>query len=370
MSGTATHPLARTEAAIPASGRGRGADPAPGRRRWAVLLVVAGLSVGAAAVYSVYARDLQTTRSRLVAGSRVVQTSHGPVEYASLGEGPPVLVLHGAAGGYDHGLFIARAYGGEGLRWISPSRFGYLRSPLPTDASTAAQADALAELLDALGVDRIAILGMSGGVPPALQFALRHPGRTSALALLSSAPYAPLTAAEQQLPVPIWVYQALFSSDFPYWLLQRVAPTSLDAVFDVTPALRAALTADEAAAVDGLVAAFQPVTGRVAGLNNEGAAVDPRARYPLAEIGVPTLVVHARDDGINPFRFGEYTAQHIPGARFVPLESGGHLLLGHWPEIRLTTSAFLRRHGGAAGTGAASAAPDDAARPPHPAKED
>jgi pimeloyl-ACP methyl ester carboxylesterase len=294
-----------------------------------------------------YARDLQTTRSRLLSGSQVVQTAYGPLEYASLGEGPPVLVLHGAGGGYDQGLLLAQAYGGEGFRWISPSRFGYLRSPLPEDASTAAQADAFAELLDALAIDRVAILAMSGGVPPALQFALRYPERTSALALLSSAPYTPLTAAEQQLPVPLWVYQALFSSDFPYWLLQQAVPSHLGVMFDVKPELRAALTLEERSVVAKIVAAFQPVTWRVAGLDNEGAAIDPRTRYPLAAIGAPTLVVHARDDGVNPFRFGEYTAQNIAGAHFVALESGGHLLLGHWAGIRRTTNAFLQRHGSA-----------------------
>jgi pimeloyl-ACP methyl ester carboxylesterase len=339
MHGTATHPLAAA-----ARDWSVGLGPVRLRRgRRIALSILAGLVALAAAVYALYARDLAATRSRLAAGSQLVQTSHGPVEYATIGEGPPVLVLHGAGGGYDHGLFVARVYGGEGFRYISASRFGYLRSPLPADASTAAQADALAELLDALDVDRVAVLGMSGGVPPALQFALRHPERTSALALLSSAPYTPLTAGEQTLPVPIWVYRALFSSDFPYWLLQRIASASLDAMFDVTPALRAALTPQEAAAVDRLVAEFQPVTGRTGGLNNEGAAIEPRARYPLAEVRTPTLVVHARDDGINPFRFGEYTAQHVPGARFVALESGGHLLLGHWAEVRSTTNAFLRR---------------------------
>jgi hypothetical protein len=57
--------------------------------------------------------------------------------------------------------------------------------------------------------------------------------------LVSSSPYTPLTAAEQKLPVPIWVYQALFSSDFPYWVLQKVARSSLEPMFDITPVLRA-----------------------------------------------------------------------------------------------------------------------------------
>ncbi|MGB8981269.1 MAG: alpha/beta hydrolase, partial [Anaerolineales bacterium] len=66
--------------------------------------------------------------------------------------------------------------------------------------------------------------------------------------------------------------------------------------------------------------------------------------YDLERITAPTLVVHAKNDGINPFAFGEYTAQHIEGAEFMPLESGGHLLLGHIQEVRNRVDSFLRMY--------------------------
>ena len=213
--------------------------------RW----VRTGLAIGGVAAlgatYALYRQDMRAITERMSAESRVVQTRHGPVEFAAVGTGLPMLVAHGAGGGYDQGLSIARAFSGEGFRWIAPSRFGYLRTPLPIEASTVAQADAFAALLDELGVDRVAILAMSGGVPPALQFALRYPARISALVLLSSAPYTPLTAAQQQLPIPSWLYEAIFSSDFPYWALTKVARSSLETIFDVKPAVLAKLTPAE-----------------------------------------------------------------------------------------------------------------------------
>lgn len=335
---------------------GKGAGRRSRVRQWLFLGIVGVLAVGAGATYLAYARDLQATRDRLAAGSQIVETRHGPVEYTTWGEGPPVLVVHGAGGGYDQGISIARAFGGEGFRWISPSRFGYLRTPLPADASTAAQADAFADLLDSLEVERVAIVAMSGGVPPSLQFAERYPDRTAALVLLSSAPYTPLTAAEQELPVPIWVYQALFSSDFPYWVLQNVAPSSLEPMFDITPTLRAASPPEEQPFIAGQVDAFQPVTDRIDGVQNEGTAIDPNAHYALEAITTPTLVIHAEDDHINPFSFGEYTAQHIPNAQFMSLETGGHLLLGHHAEVRARVNAFLRQHA----TGASPDGPESA----------
>lgn len=314
------------------------------KRRSVAIAILVGVIIASGGTFLAYAREMQTIRARLSAGSRLIQTRYGPIEHATWGNGPAVLVVHGAGGGYDQGRLMVRAFGSEGFRWVVPSRFGYLRTPIPADGSTAAQADAFADLLDALGIERVAIVAMSGGVPPSLQFAQRYPKRTTALVLVSSAPYTPLTAAEQKLPLPIWLYQALFSSDFPYWLLQKVARRSLEPIFDVTAALRTSLTPEEQAFVDDIVDAFQPVTERAAGLRNEGAAISPDARYMLEKIKTPTLVVHSRDDHINPFAFGEYTAQRIRGAQFMPLMTGGHLLLGHHREVRARVNAFLRQY--------------------------
>ena len=93
----------------------------------------------------------------------------------------------------------------------------------------------------------------------------------------------------------------------------------------------------------GIVDAFQPVTRRTDGLRNEAAAIDPNMHYVLDKIDVPTLVIHSRDDGMNPFAIGEFTATHIRDARFIPLASGGHLLLGHQSEVREQVRAFLRQ---------------------------
>ena len=118
------------------------------------------------AVYFAYARDMRIISDRIATESAVIQTPHGPIEYATFGDGPAVLVVHGAGGGYDQGVLVAKAFGGDGFRWIIPSRFGYLRTPLPADASTPAQADAFADLLDALAIQRVSIMG-SGPVCPA-----------------------------------------------------------------------------------------------------------------------------------------------------------------------------------------------------------
>jgi pimeloyl-ACP methyl ester carboxylesterase len=93
------------------------------------LLIVAAL-LGLAA-YGAYQRDMTRLRAELATDSSLIDTRHGLIEVGNSGEGTPVLLLHGAGGGYDQALLLARMFGPTGHRWIAVSRFGYLRSDLP-----------------------------------------------------------------------------------------------------------------------------------------------------------------------------------------------------------------------------------------------
>src|SRR4029078_10907025 len=109
--------------------------------------------------YLAFQRDLRASRERLRDKSRVVETRCGPIEYAEVGEGLPVLVVHGAGGGFDQGMEFGQPLVERGFKVIAMSRFGYLQTPMPTDASPAAQADAHLALMDALGIGRAAVFG-------------------------------------------------------------------------------------------------------------------------------------------------------------------------------------------------------------------
>jgi pimeloyl-ACP methyl ester carboxylesterase len=50
--------------------------------------------------------------------------------------------------------------------------------------------------------------------------------------------------------------------------------------------------------------------------------------YRLEAIRVPTLIVHTKDDQLASHEASKRAAERIPGARFISLESGGHLMLG------------------------------------------
>jgi pimeloyl-ACP methyl ester carboxylesterase len=63
--------------------------------------------------------------------------------------------------------------------------------------------------------------------------------------------------------------------------------------------------------------------------------------YNLGAINVPTLIVHTKDDQIASHEASKRAAERIPGARFVSLESGGHLMLGQTETIRKELADFF-----------------------------
>ena len=103
--------------------------------RYAVILaivLVVGLIVLVALNYTSFCEDVRLNRERLLIGSDVVSTEQfGDIEYAVQGEGLPVLLVHGAGGGYDQVRLIGENYVVDGHRVIAPSRFGYVRSSIP-----------------------------------------------------------------------------------------------------------------------------------------------------------------------------------------------------------------------------------------------
>jgi len=316
------------------------------KRRWRIgFAIFGGLVVLAASVSILGNRAADKRRSELAAERSLAETRHGLIEYVSWGVGPAVLVIHGAGGGFDQGRLLAEAMAGDTHRFIAVSRFGYLGSVMPSDPSTAAQAEAMLDLLDRLGIDRASILAMSGGVPPALKFAELFPDRTDRLVLLSSAPFNPFSPESEERPIPTWAYSTLLGNDAIYWALTKAAPGQLRSAFDAPPELLEDLPPEEVAFVDRLVDGFLPASDRLAGVVNEGAAVDPDATYKLEAIRAPTLVVHNRDDRLNPFAIAEEIAQRIPGARLVAFDQGGHLLLGHHGELGVEIDQFLEAEG-------------------------
>ncbi len=128
--------------------------------RWSVLLLL--LLAFLFVLYFPYRRDIGNAYDHLEALERqMVETNCGFIEVAIQGEGEPVLVIHGIAGGFDQGLGMSQSSLGVGYKVIAPSRFGYLGTSMPANATPASQADAYVCLLDALHLEKVAVMANS-----------------------------------------------------------------------------------------------------------------------------------------------------------------------------------------------------------------
>ena len=78
---------------------------------------------------------MRAARDRLLSCSKILKTDYGDIEFAVRGKGQPILLLHGAGGGFDLGLRFGKVSLGDGYKFISVSRYGFLRSPIPEKAT-------------------------------------------------------------------------------------------------------------------------------------------------------------------------------------------------------------------------------------------
>ncbi len=310
------------------------------------LFILSGiLGLGALAVALRYRRDIRAAHKRIEdLGSQVALTDCGPVEYLRRGQGYPVLVVHGAMGGFDQGLIPARNLGLPNLQIISVSRFGHLRSPVPPGANLDLQADAFASLLDALAIRQAAVLAVSAGATSAIRLAARHPERVSALILLG--PDAP-GKTSMALP-PRWVFDTLMRSDFLYWALLTLFGKEMQTAFGLVPK-GYVLTPESAALVNHVQAINLPTSRRMDGWMFETytcaeeffTSVTPVSPYPLRRIQTPTLVINAADDTLSIPDNVRRLADQLPNARRFMVPDGGHLFLGHAEEVRAAIAGFL-----------------------------
>lgn len=308
------------------------------------LLVIAGLALGAVAAWGAwdaYERDTETARARLAGRSQTFQGSHGRIEYAVIGEGEPVLSVHGASGGFDQALDMTGELIHRGYQVIAPSRFGYLGSDAPTRHSPEVQADAYAELLDHLGVKTAAVVGISAGAWSSIQFAARHADKCRALALLVPADH--LREGERIRGGPL--VEAVFNSDFVAWAVLKataIAPGLLSGPMLATDAelIRQASSA-ERARVRQVLDHLLPIAPRRPGMRFDIATAADRRPYPIRSIRCPVLAISAEDDGFGTAARARAIARAARAGKALIFPTGGHALVGRHDEALDAVSAFL-----------------------------
>jgi 2-hydroxy-6-oxonona-2,4-dienedioate hydrolase len=307
-----------------------------------------GISLVVLVIWWCFQIDVAAARARVSQGSVLIETACGAIEYQEAGTGVPLLSVHGSGGGFDQGMAFAAPLATQGIRVIAMSRFGYLRTPMPLDSSAEAQADSHMCLLDALGIQQAAVMGGSAGAPSALQMAIRHPDRVSALILLVPLAYKPATHNNSAPPLAPWVENTMMrviGSDFLFWAATRIARNQVIRVVLATPPeLLANASASEQARINLMLDTILPVSARAAGLRSDSSVGKNLTAAALNKVVAPTLIISSRDDGYGTYASAEYTASQITQVKFIGFETGGHTWVGHNDEVMTAILELLTKN--------------------------
>jgi pimeloyl-ACP methyl ester carboxylesterase len=305
----------------------------------------AALLLLAAPVAYLYFREISAAIRSSESGSRLIETKSGLIEYGESGEGLPLLSIHGTGGGFDHGLMQARMFGiaNNGYRVISPSRYGYLNTPMPDgETTTEIEGDAHADLLDALGIDEpVVAMGVSAGALSAMQLSIRHSERVKALLLIVPAGwvYGPADEDVQDIGENKFILNKVLSSDFLFWSFLKLARGQMLSFVGVSPELHGSLTDVDRRIIDDVVDGMLPVSRRFRGIMKDDGNQHALQPFPIEQIKVPTLIIDARD--VGTFTNSTHLAENIDGASLLSFDNGGHLLLGHNAEVQAAVQEFL-----------------------------
>jgi serine/threonine protein kinase/esterase/lipase len=192
----------------------------------------------------------------------------------------------------------------------------------------------LEAVVDASGVDRFALLGISQGGAVAISYALRHPERVSHLILVGAFSRGLMArgteeqmAARRALQTLVRLDWGRNNPDFKAMFTRFYIPhgSTLEQQQWFNDLQHISATPENAARLMTLVDEIN-------------------VRHLLAEVSVPTIIFHGNQDKVIPAEEGRIMAAEIPSARFVPLNTANHILLAQepaWPVFLDELGTFL-----------------------------
>ncbi len=274
---------------------------------------------------------------RINSDSRLLETNYGVMEYAISGQGNPVLLIHGAGGGFDQGLWLGRICLDGEYQLIAPSKFGYLNSAKPEEYSAKLQAEQYQILLDDLGIEKVSIIAVSAGGPSAMQFANDYPERVGKLVLLSAVSMPP--NPNDKAPFYINIIQTIQKSDFAYWFFTKAFKSQILSLIGIPSDDYKTFTPEQKDLANELLDVMHPMSLRHAGTIIDGLIIRD---FEIPEnIHIPTLVIHSKNDGLVSYSHAEFAHQRIQDSKLVLYEQGGHGLITELEDARRQIKKFL-----------------------------
>lgn len=284
-----------------------------------------------------YKKQMKAAGERIQSESRILETKYGKMEYAVRGHGKPILLIHGAGGGFDQGLWLGEVCLDGDYQFISPSKFGYLNSDIPAKYSAKIQAEQYRILLDYLGIEKVSVIGVSAGGPSSMQFAGDYPERIEKLILLSAVSMPP--NPNDKDPFFIKIIQTIQKSDFAYWFFTKAFKTQILGLVGIPADDYKKFTAEQKKLANELLDLMHPMS-----LRHKGTVIDGLIIKDFTipnSIGVPTLVIHSKNDGLVSYSHAEYAHQNIKCSKLILYENGGHGAISELKDARKQISIFL-----------------------------
>jgi pimeloyl-ACP methyl ester carboxylesterase len=256
------------------------------------------------------------------------QVADGRIAYATAGDGPPLVLLHG--GWADHRIWRRQLDGlGAGFAvaaWDAPG-CGASFDP-PTDWRMPDYADCLAAWLEGAGIERPHVLGLSWGGTLALELYRRHPQIAASLVLAGA--YAGWAGSLSRDVVAERLERALAELERPpeEWVASYVPGF-----------LTAEAPAGLAEEIEAIMGDLHPAGTRTM----LQAMAEADVRDVLPRIQVPTLLLYGELDARSPLSIAEELHARIPSSQLVVLPGVGHLASAEQPdEFNAAVREFLR----------------------------
>jgi pimeloyl-ACP methyl ester carboxylesterase len=261
---------------------------------------------------------------------RWVEVGGRPVNTIEIGDGPPLVFVHGLSGSWPNWLEQLPVFARE-HRVIAMDLPGFGHSPMPTETITiSAYARMLDELLGKLGVDAAAVVGNSMGGFISAELAIAFPQRVERLVLISAAGISTNGRRDVQRVVPALRRVEKVIAAYTTWLAAHsdavtrhpgLRNAALGLVTRHPSRLNAALAAEQlrGAGKPGFMQALQ-------------ANLDYPIRERLPEIACPTLIVWGQEDKVIPVRDAGVFEELIPNSRKVLFEDTGHMAMLERPS--------------------------------------
>jgi pimeloyl-ACP methyl ester carboxylesterase len=268
---------------------------------------------------------------------RWVSVRGQPVNTIDLGDGPPLVFVHGLSGSWPNWLEQLPVFA-DAHRVIAMDLPGFGHSPMPRESITiSGYARLLDGLLDELGVDAAAVVGNSMGGFVSAELAIAFPERVERLVLVSPAGLSTYRHPRGTRALPTLHRLERIVAAYTAWLASKsdtvtrhplLRNATLGLVTRHPSRLPAPLAAEQlrGAGKPGFIQALE-------------ANLDYDFRHRLPEIACPTLIVWGDEDRVITVRDAAVFAELIPGSRKIVYEDTGHMAQIERPD---TFNALLR----------------------------